>query len=157
MRLRTEAPHLRPFASLTVEVGAPIEIGMTAGGRRRVVPITGGSAVGDGWTGTVLPAGADFQRYPGPSSAALSAHYVVAVDGGPNILVENEALRVASPEDLDRMMSGGSVPDERVYFRSVPRLSAPIDSAFAWLNERIFIGTGRRRPEHVEIDIFCVD
>ena len=55
------APALALFATLEVEVGAPVEVGRVAGGLRRVVPIVGGTCTGRGFNARVLPGGADFE------------------------------------------------------------------------------------------------
>jgi len=41
-------PELKFFADLSVEVDKPIEVGQTLHGKRRVIPILGGSATGNG-------------------------------------------------------------------------------------------------------------
>jgi hypothetical protein len=54
-------PKLIDTADLHVEVGEPIALGRSKDGLRRIVPIFGGTIAGDGWSGAVLAAGADFQ------------------------------------------------------------------------------------------------
>ena len=54
-------PELKFFADLSVEVDKPQEVGATVHGKRRVIPILGGEAQGQGWTARVLRGGADFQ------------------------------------------------------------------------------------------------
>ncbi|MEY4653160.1 MAG: hypothetical protein RI884_1741, partial [Pseudomonadota bacterium] len=54
-------PGLEFFADLSVQVDRPQEVGQVPGGLRRMVPILGGQVQGEGWTGRVLPGGADFQ------------------------------------------------------------------------------------------------
>src|SRR5487761_2004368 len=49
------APRLTPFAGLTVQVGAPVEVGAVGHGTRRVIPILGGSCVARDWSARVLP------------------------------------------------------------------------------------------------------
>lgn len=149
-------PSLAWFASIDVQVDRPIDIGPTADGVRRVVPIRGGHARGDGWRGTVLDAGADFQQYPSPTLAHLVASYVVAVEGGPRLLVENRALRHGDAESLERLMRGETVAPEEIYFRCVPRITAPEGSELAWVNSRLFVGTGTRLPDRVRLDFFVV-
>ena len=43
-------PQLQFFADLSVRVDQPQDVGVTARGRRRLIPILGGEAVGDGIT-----------------------------------------------------------------------------------------------------------
>lgn len=150
-------PALTYFASVTVQVGEAISIGITIDGERRVIPIIGGTVAGNGFTGKVLDAGADFQLYPQGTAAYLKAMYVIETDDGTRLFVDNAALRTGSAEDLANLASGEAVPAERIYFRFTPRITAPADSAFAWVNHKVFVGTGQRLPESVLLEFFCVD
>lgn len=150
-------PALTWFASVDVQVDRPIDIGTTTDGVRRVVPIRGGRVRGEGWHGTVLDAGADFQQYSSPTTAYLVASYVLEVDGGPRLLVENRALRHGSAEALERLMQGEAVAPEEIYFRCIPRITAPEESELAWVNSRLFIGTGTRLPDRVQLEFFTVE
>ncbi len=71
------APTLEFFAELSVRVGTPQEVGPTVHGQRRLIPILGGEARGDGWTARVLPGGADYQLIVSPRLAELDARYVL--------------------------------------------------------------------------------
>ena len=148
-------PALTFFADLSVQVAAPQEIGNTPSGRRRVIPITGGEVRGDGWQARVLPGGADFQLIVGETMAQLDARYVLETDGGDLVFVQNKALRVASPEVTAKLMRGEPVDPGEVYFRCVPSFETAAP-ALAWINERLFVGTGVRRPERVEISVFAL-
>jgi hypothetical protein len=150
-------PSLSFFARFTVTVADPIDIGLTPEGERRVVPITGGVIEADGWSGKVLAGGADFQRYPSPETAQLEARYVVETDDGSRIVVENTAVRTGSAEDQRSLMAGEPVDASRIYFRCMPRLTTASTSPHAWINGRVFVGTGRRHPGTVVLDIFAVD
>jgi hypothetical protein len=81
-------PPLKFFADLRVQVGAPQEVGQTAHGLRRLIPIVGGTAQGDGWSARVLPGGADFQLIVNARLAELDARYVLETDGGDLIYVQ---------------------------------------------------------------------
>ena len=149
------APALAFFADLSVQVAAPQEIGNTPAGRRRVIPITGGEVRGEGWRARVLPGGADFQLIVGETMAQLDARYVLETDGGDLVFVQNKALRVASPEATAKLMRGEPVDPGEVYFRCVPSFETAAP-ALAWINERLFVGTGVRRPDRVEISVFAL-
>jgi len=151
-----EPPRLEFFASATVEVGPPLEIGHTVDGMRKIVPITGGQVLGDGWAGRVLPAGADFQLYPRHTTAYLHAMYVIEAEDGSRLFVDNQALRTGSAEDLAQLLGGASVDPSRIYFRFTPRITAAVDGPFAWVNDRVFVGSGRRLPNAVQLDFFAV-
>jgi hypothetical protein len=149
------APALPFFADLSVQVGAPQEIGHTPAGTRRVIPIVGGEVHGDGWTARVLPGGADFQLIVGETMAQLDARYVLETDGGDLVFVQNKALRVASREVTARLVRGEPVDPAQVYFRCLPSFETAAPS-LAWINERLFVGTGVRRPDRVEISVFVL-
>ncbi len=146
-------PTLRFFADLSVQVGTPIEIGHTGKGRRRLIPITGGAATGNGWTARVLSGGADYQLVSSDTTAELEAHYVLETDAGDLIYVRNEALRSAPADVTARLIRGEPVDPALVYFRCMPRMEASAPS-LAWLRERLFVGTGARHPDRVVMRFF---
>ena len=150
-----DIPHLQFFCELAVEVGVPIEVGRTLRGLRRMIPITGGQARGDGWTARVLPGGADYQLVVGDTLAELQAHYVLETDGGDRIYVRNQAIRHAPAEVTARLLRGEPVDPAQVYFRCVPALETG-SPALAWINERLFVGSGVRRPQQVEMKFFLL-
>ena len=151
-------PLLEPVAELTVTVGAPVEAGAVTGvetrGQRRIIPITGGSVRGR-LQGRVLAGGADFQIIVSPTMAVLDARYVLALDSGEHVYVQNHALRRGPAEAIARLARGEPVDPAVIYFRCVPRfeVSSP---ALSWLTESIFIGTGARFPDRVELALFRV-
>lgn len=146
-------PQLQFFADLSVQVDRPQEVGRLASGLRRVIPILGGDAKGEGWTARVLPGGADFQLIVGETMAQLDARYVLETDGGDLIFVQNRALRAASAEVTAKLIRGEPVDPAQVYFRCVPSFETA-SKPLAWINERIFVGTGVRHPDRVEIRVF---
>ncbi|MCM2251659.1 MAG: DUF3237 domain-containing protein [Ramlibacter sp.] len=156
MTTTISAPGLQFFAELLVRVGPAHEIGSTLAGNRRVIPIVGGEVRGTGWTARVLSGGADFQAIVSPTMARLDARYVLETEAGELIYVVNRAIRVASPENTRRLLRGESVEQASVYFRCVPSFETSARS-LSWINERLFVGSGIRRPEEVAIACFLVE
>jgi hypothetical protein len=150
-----KAPELKPFATLKVEIAPAQEIGATQFGQRRVIPITGGTVSGDGWSGKVLPGGADFQLILSPRLFELDARYVIETDEGETIFIQNRAVRAASEEATAKIINGQPVDPSEVYFRCTPTLETASER-FSWVTERLFIGTGIRRPDCVELQFFEV-
>jgi hypothetical protein len=148
-------PQLQFFAELAVEVGKPIEVGRTPRGLRRMIPITGGQARGDGWTAQVLPGGADYQLVVGDTLAELQAHYVLQTDAGELVYVRNQAIRSAPADVTARLVRGEAVDPSLVYFRCHPFLETA-SPRLAWVNERLFVGSGVRRPDCVEMKFFVL-
>jgi hypothetical protein len=149
-------PALQHVMDLTVYVAAPIEagnvVGLNSRGKRRIIPITGGTVTGK-VTGKVLPGGADFQIVVSETTADLDARYMIELDNGEHIFVQNRALRRGSANDIAKLVRGEHVSPDAIYFRCVPtfEVSSP---ALEWLTQSIFVGTGARFPDHVQISIF---
>lgn len=149
------APQLRRFADFAVQVGAAQEVGATARGFRRVIPIVGGQVRGDGWSARVLPGGADFQLLVSDELAELDARYVIETDAGDLIYVTNHALRTGPAALMERLRRGQPVDPADIYFRCTPRFEASAPS-LAWLSQRLFLGSGARYPDLVAMRIFEV-
>ncbi len=157
------APQLEHIADLTVQVATPIEAGQVSGlnsrGRRRIIPITGGTLSGPQLQGRVLPGGADFQLVVSSTTTDLDARYLLALDGpqygGQHIFVQNHALRRGSADDIAKLVRGEPVDPAAIYFRCVPtfEVSSP---ALAWLTQSLFLGTGARYPDRVEMSFYRV-
>ncbi len=148
-------PSLQFFADLSVHVATPQEVGQALHGQRRVIPILGGEVQGQGWTGRVLPGGADFQLILNPRMAELDARYVIETDGGDLIYVQNRAVRTAAPEVMARLIRGEPVDPAEVYFRCSPSFETA-SASLGWISERLFIGTGARQPDRVVMRFFEV-
>ena len=153
-------PALRHIFTYDVSVTPPIEAGTVVGlnsrGRRRIIPITGGtvtSHVPELPNGKVVSAGADFQIVVSETSADLDARYMLEMDDGSHIFVMNRALRRGSKEDIAALVRGERVDPARIYFRCVPQFEVE-NEGHRWLTESIFIGSGERAPDGVQIRIF---
>jgi hypothetical protein len=149
------APSLRFFADFAVQVGTPQQVGAGVRGTRRVIPIVGGTVQGDGWSGRVLPGGADFQLIVNPGYAELDARYVIEADGGDLIYVQNHAIRCGAPALMERIARGEPVDPAQIYFRCQPRFETA-SSALGWINEHLFVGSGARHPDKVVMRFFAL-
>lgn len=148
-------PALTHIADFRVEVGAPIAIGETAEGLRRVVPITGGTIKGARLNGAILNAGADFQIIGPDGFTRLEARYVARLDDGALLYVENRGVRFGSPDTMARINCGEQVDPSQVYFRSTPRFETAA-SAHQWLTRPLFLAAGARYPDWVALSVFEV-
>ncbi len=119
------APRLEPIARLVVQVGQPVEAGVvhsaTLHGKRRIIPITGGTVTGL-LTGRVLEGGADFQIIVSDTLAVLDARYILELDGGARVYVQNQALRRGSAGNIAKLARGKVVDPAAIYFRCAPSL-----------------------------------
>ncbi|MEH3085976.1 MAG: DUF3237 domain-containing protein [Xylophilus ampelinus] len=148
-------PALEHFADLSVEVGPPHHVGAAPRGVRRMVPIVGGTVRGQGWRARVLPGGADFQLLLEDGLSDLDARYTLETDAGDMVYVQNRALRCGPPAVMEKLARGEPVDPALVYFRCVPRFETA-SVALGWINRRLFLGTGARHPDRVEMRFFVV-
>jgi hypothetical protein len=156
MNATLPAPTLEHVCDLAVTISAPVEVGQTPSGLRRMIPITGGTVTGPRLQGHIVAGGADFQLILNDGTQAhLDARYVMELHDGTRVFVQNKALRVASLENSQRIMRGEKVNPDEVYFRCQPQLEATAPQ-WAWLNECQFIGTGRRAPDGVFLSFYRV-
>lgn len=149
------APALDYLTRLEVLVDTPVEVGQTHAGTRRMIPILGGTASGPELSGQILPGGADFQVLRSETVTDLDARYVIESDTGERVFVTNLAYRTGSPEDVAALVRGEQVPEERIYFRCAPRFEVA-GPELAWLESTLVIGSGRREPDRVVIDLWAV-
>jgi hypothetical protein len=148
-------PALDYFADLSVEVGQPQVLSRGPRGMRRLVPITGGQAHGDGWTARVLPGGTDFQLIVSDTLSELDARYGLETDAGDLIYVQNRAVRAAPAEVMASLLRGEPVDPAQIYFRCHPRFETA-SPALRWIGERMFVGAGIRHPAQVVMRFFSL-
>jgi hypothetical protein len=137
-----------------VRVAQPLQVGATPRGRRRVVPILGGSFEGPRLRGKVLP-GADWQFERSDGVLEAEARYELQTDDGVIVSVVNRGFRRASPDVMRRLAALELVDPASYYFRTTPLFEAPA-GPHAWLNESVFVGTGERRPDSVSFTFYEV-
>ena len=139
---------------IEADVEDPIEIGETGDGRRRIIPITGGSVSGR-CEGSIIAAGADYQLYRTRRPTELVAKYAFETTEGDRVYVENRGIRYADEETSERLRDGLPVDAEDVYFCSVPRFETAAPE-LEWLTRSIFVATGVRRPGGVRLAVYRV-
>jgi hypothetical protein len=150
------APKLSLAMTLHVQVGPPTELGEVPRGRRRIIPILGGTFEGPNVRGKVLQGGADWQIVRGDGLAELDTRYMLQTDKGSLVYIQNAGIRHAPPDVTKKLLAGEAVDASQVYFKTVPTFetSAP---ELQWLTRSIFIGTGERRPTEVIINVWRVE
>jgi uncharacterized protein DUF3237 len=148
-------PLLEPVADLVVSVGAPLEIGRIAGNLRRVIPIAGGDVLGPKLRGKVLAGGSDFQMMRSDGVTELEARYVIELESGGLVYVENRGVRSGAPELMEKLRRGETVDPALIYFRSTPRFETAVPG-YEWLMRNLFVCSGARFPDRVELRFFQV-
>ena len=143
-------PELRFAFEIGAEVAAPLDLGQTQAGHRRIIPIAGGLVSGPRLQGRILAVGADWQILRPDGAAELDARYTIQTDDGALIYVVNRGVRHGPAEVLARLNRGERVDPASYYFRSTASFetSAP---QHTWLTRTIVLGVGERYPDKVVI------
>src|SRR4030095_14452499 len=118
-------------------------------GRRRIVPLTGGTSTGPELTGKLLPgSSADWQGVlrDGPALGAL--RYTLQTDGRDLLYVKSRGIRHGSAEVLERLARGEDVDPSEYTFRTSTRIETAAPE-LDWLNKGVFISVGGRQPRAV--------
>jgi hypothetical protein len=143
-------PKLAFAFSVRVIVGPIQDLGQTARGHRRIVDILGGTAEGPRFQGEILPGGADWQIVRADGTIEVVARYTIRSRSDALVYVQNDGLRVASPEIVARMSKGELVPFDSYRFRTAPRFETS-DPSLKWLETSTFVGVAARTPDRVVI------
>ncbi|EHP42875.1 hypothetical protein OR16_12233 [Cupriavidus basilensis OR16] len=153
-------PTLEHVADFSFRLAPVTEVGTSALGNRRVIPILDGVVCGPRLQGRILPGGADFQlvRHDagnGVIVADIEARYVLETDDGARIYIVNAGVR-SGPAELIARLAGGEIVDPRlIYFRTAPRFETA-SPGYDWLMQHLFVATGARYPDRVEMRYFRV-
>jgi hypothetical protein len=151
------APRLRHIFRLDAELAAPIDVGATPRGRRRVVALTGGHAEGPGFNAELLPGtAADWQVVRPSGTAVADLRYILRTDAGALLYVQAQGLRHGPPEVLARLGAGDEVDPASYVFRTTVTIETA-DERLAWLNDGVFVAVGGRWPEGVSYDVYVVE
>ena len=148
-------PELVFAFEVRAQVEAPAELGATLRGRRRIVPIVGGTFEGPGLKGRVLSGGADWQIIHADGFSELDSRYTLETESGDLIAVQNRGIRHAAPEVMTRLLAGEPVDPSQVYFKTLPTFETAAPH-LQWLTRSLFLGTGERQPSLVVIRFWRV-
>ena len=148
-------PELELAFEARATLAAPLVLGPTPQGARRVIPITGGTFSGAAMQGVILPGGADWQFQRADGVTVLEARYLLRTDDDVLIQVSNYGLRHGPEDVMRRVAAGEAVDPSAYYFRASPSFSAPA-GRYEWLNRSIFLCNGVRHASAVSLWIYRV-
>jgi len=151
-----DAPNLVFALEARVQVGAPVEIGHTLKGQRRVVPILGGTFEGPSLRGVVLGGGADWQIVHADGLSELDSRYTLQTTAGDLVYVQNAGVRHAARDVMRRLLDGQPVDPAAVYFRTRATFETAAPD-WARLTRSIVVGDGERYPSEVVMRFWIVE
>jgi hypothetical protein len=148
-------PGLSLLYSSRIQVAAPISLGLSPYGERRIINITGGEFSGPRLSGRVLPGGADWQIIRQDGITEVEARYTLETDDGAVIYVSNWGIRRGPKEVMERLASGQQVDPSEYYFRTTPRFETGAPE-YLWMNGVVAAACGERRADEVIITVYEV-
>jgi hypothetical protein len=156
MSYRLPDPCLTKVYRLEATLGQPMDVGTIAQGRRRIVPLTGGTFTGPELNGKLLPgASADWQIIMADGTALGDIRYTLQTDRGDLLYVQSRAVRHGSAGVLARLGRGENVDASEYAFRTATQIetaAADLD----WLNRGVFVSVAGREPEGVIYETYLV-
>ncbi len=149
-------PSLTLVYRLEAVLGEPLDLGEVSQGRRRIVPLTGGTFAGPELNGKLLPgASADWQIVLADGTALGDIRYTLQTDGGALLYVQSRGVRHGSAEVLERLGRGEDVDASEYTFRTATQIETAARE-LAWLNKGVFIGVGGRHAGRVVYETYLV-
>ncbi|OJF99833.1 hypothetical protein AX761_09750 [Rhizobium sp. 58] len=136
-------PELAKACVIRADIGQSLEFPTTQGTVRAMFPIVGGEARGAGWTGRILPGGADFALALPDGSYAIEARYCLELEDGTPIMVTNAGKMVLQP-------------DGSYHGRTRATLEVP-DGPHRALGDAVYFGTALAEAgdaDHVYIELW---
>lgn len=153
---RLPDPRLHRVFRLEATLGEPLDLGDTPRGRRRIVPLTGGTFTGRELSGKLLPgASADWQTVLPDGTVLVDVRHTLQTDAGALIEVRSRGVRHGPAEVLARLARGEEVDAAEYTFRTATRLETAAPE-LDWLNKGVFLSVGGRRPGGVTYETYLV-
>lgn len=128
---------------INVKLGAVEDMGKGADGHRINYPIIGGSFVGKGMRGIVVPGGADLSVERNDGVTMIDALYRLETDDGQIIIIHNAGIWRLNEQGLAKQAKGIALEDmldSDSYCRTVPSFKTQ-PGKYAWLSDYIFVGS----------------
>jgi hypothetical protein len=149
-------PELEFVYEATGALGAPIPIGDTVDGTRRIIPIfDGGRVEGPRINGALMGNAADWQLTRPDGVTVADAIYALKTDDGAIIQIRNKGLRHGPPEVMARLAAGHDVDPADYYFRTIPEFTAPVGK-YDWMNRSVFVCSGARYKASIKLWVWRV-
>ncbi len=149
-------PRLTHVYRLEATLAQPLDLGVTAQGHRRIVPLTGGTFTGLEINGSLLPgASADWQILLPDGTALGDLRYTLQTDDGDLLYVRSRGVRHGRPEVLARLGRGDDVDASEYTFRTATQIETAAPD-LDWLNKGVFISVAGRQATCVIYETYLV-
>ena len=142
--------------SISIDLGEAIPVGQTPNGVRMIMPVVGGTFKGPKMNGQVLNSGADWALLRPDGSLALDVRCALETSDGASIY-SSYGGRIIIPEVIASQFSDPDQVEEidpsDYYFRITPYYETSSER-YAWKNNVVAIGVGKRTRSGVYYDVY---
>jgi hypothetical protein len=149
-------PGLRPLYRAWFEVGPRVVLGSDASGTRIMIPIRAGGFEGEGFSGEVMPGGADWQLVRRDGVVEIDARYVFKTGDGALVSVHNVGVLHAPPDVMLQLVRRENPAPSLYYMRTRPTFQTA-SPAYAWLERLVSVAAGEVRSPRVLLNVFAVE
>jgi hypothetical protein len=140
-----------------VKLGPEEDMGQGADGHRINYPIVGGTFVGKGLKGTVVPGGADMSVERADGVTLIEALYRLKTDDGQIIIIHNPGIWRPNADGLAKQAKGQELAEADYYCRTTPSFKTQPGN-YAWLSDYVYVGTiDDVSDDEVLIGVYRVD
>jgi hypothetical protein len=148
-------PFLDPGLRLEATLGEPLDLGDLAQGRRRIVPLTGGTLAGPELNGKLLPgSSADWQIVLPDGTALGDIRHTLQTDDGILQYVRSRSVRHGSADVVARLARGEDAGASEYTFRTSTQIETAAPG-LEWLNKGVFISVGAVRLPGLVRDVLA--
>ncbi|MBX5452642.1 MAG: DUF3237 domain-containing protein [Acidobacteriia bacterium] len=140
---------------MRLNVIAPVDVGTVGGNVRRFAAVTDGSFEGPKLRGVVLPGGSDALVIHPNGRTLLDVRLALQTHDGAAIFLQYRGVRSGPEAVLQRLARGETVDPSDYYFRTI-LLFETGDARYAWLNDLVGVGLGRREPNGPIYRVFAL-
>ena len=134
--------ELEEITTINIKIEKPILSFDCSDGKSKAMISFTGTLSGPYLNGIVLPGGIDSQTIDENKVNRLSARYMVELDNGDRVFIENNGVSYTK--------------DNKTYFKCVPKFMTN-SKKYWWLNTDIFVASAEGTEDGVEITVYrCV-
>lgn len=149
-------PRLTAVYRLEATLGAPLELGDTVHGHRRIVPLSGGTFTGPDISGKLIAgASADWQTILPDGTALGDIRYTLQTDADDLLYVQSRSVRHGPPQVLGRLARGEDVDPGEYTFRASTQIETAAPD-LDWLNKGVFVSSAGRQAAGVFYETYLV-
>lgn len=150
------APRFEHAFTISIALKPAMFLRPSATGQTRAAVYVDNGKVEGRINGIVLPmSGGDWALVRADGVLDFDARYMLELDDGTIVYMQNRGFRWGSEEAMARMARNEPVRDDEYYMRVTPRFEVAA-GPHEWLNRHVFVGVAEKTPGANRIHYFQV-